>query len=308
MADLRKPRPKNGSPKPTQASIPTVGWIAIVIIAIIFAGLAGHLASQNKGFKIALDKNGKVEIDVSADETFGQLLNKALEKNRKEVDAILVSHRYYSLTNANLVDQLGHLDASNPETKEISTRLRKLLWDLRGPFEIPYTLIGADERMRKALDALELARKEDKQANGLLVELWKESLEGDGIFWPRSFKATVEVVHGVPPGSGDRKVVFVCPGDAMATVSGIIMALNVGDGASVISAEVEQNPSLFHCDGSPLTAEKLLSEGGTPRLGLSESAFRELVPANASGNRDARISATFQLYPKYMMIGAQLGK
>ena len=311
MTDLRKSRQRNGSSKPTkpiQASIPTAGWLAIVVVAVILAGLVGYLASQNKGFKIALDKNGSVQIDVSADETFGQLLNKALAKNQREVDAILVSHEYYNLTNANLVDQLGHLDPSDPKTKEVSKRLRKLLWDLRGPFEIPYTLIGADERMRKALDALERERKEKKQANGLLVELWKESLEGDGIFWPRSFKATVEPVLSVPTGSDGRKVVFVCPGDAIATVSGIIMSLSTNDGANVVSAEVEQNPSLFHCDGAPLTAEKLLADGGTARLGLSERVFKELVPAGESETQDGIIHATFQLYPKYMTgVGAQMG-
>jgi len=311
MTDLRKSRHGNGSPKPPkpmQASISTAGWFAIVVVAVILAGLVGYLANQNKGFKIALDKNGSVAIDVSADETFGQLLNKALEKNRPEVDAILVSREYYSLTNANFVDQLGHLDPSNPKTKEVSKRLRKLLWDLRGPFEVPYTLIGADERMRRALDALERDRKEKKQANGLLVELWKESLEGDGIFWPRSFNATVELVHSVPTGSDGRKVVFVCPGDAIATVSGIIISLSTNGGANGISAEVEQNPSLFHCNGAPLTAEKLLAEGGTPRLGVSEPVFRELVPAGESESRDGIIHATFQLYPKYMTgIGAQMG-
>jgi hypothetical protein len=309
MTGFRKSRQETDSPKSIKASISTVGWLAIVSVAIILAGVIGYLASQNKGFKIALDKNGKVEIDVSADETFGQLLNRALEKNLTEVDAILVSHQYYNLANANLVDQLEHLDASKPETKEISNRLRRLLWDLRGPFEIPYTLIGADERMRKALDALELARKENKQASALLVELWKESLEGDGIFWPRSFNATVEIVRGAPTRSDDRNTVLVCPGDAVATVSGIIMSLSVGDGANAITAEVEQNPSLFHCDGSPLTAEKLLAEGGTPRLGLRENTFRDLVPASEPGTRDGRINATFQLYPKYMTgIGAQIGK
>jgi hypothetical protein len=293
----------NDPPKSSGSLIPTAGWLVVVAI-IIIVGLAVYLSNQNKGFKIALDKNGKLEIDVRADETFGQLLTKALEKNRTEIDAILVSHQYYNLANADFVDRLGYLDVSNPETKETANRLRKLLWDLRGPFEIPFTLSGADERMSKALDALETARQKSKQANALLVELWKQSLQGEGIFWPRSFGATVEILQGVKAGR-----ILACPGDAIATVSGIIMSLSVDGGADAISAEVEQNPSLFHCDGAPLTAEKLLAEGGTPRLGLSESAFRDLVSASEPAIREGRVHATFRLYPRYMTgIGAQIGK
>jgi len=284
--------------------VSTGSWLAIVsCIAITTAGLVGYLANLNKAFKIAMDKNGKVEIDVRADETFAQLLNKALEKNRIEVEAILVSQQYYNLANANLVDQLEHLDASKPETKEISNRLRRLLWDLRPPFDIPYTLSGADERMRKALDALETARKENKQVNAFLVELWKESLQGGSIFLPRSFSATVEIVQGAPIGSEKRKIVLVCPGDAIATVSGVVMTLRVerGSDSNNILADVNQNPSLFPCSGTALTVEKLLAEEGTVRLGISESAFRDLVPASGSGIGEGRVDARFQLYPKYMI-------
>jgi len=298
--------------KPTMATLQDSGqrahgskfgsWLTaagISLAGIFVAGLVVYLVHAERGFKLRLDKSG-VDIDVQANETFGQLLTKALEKNRTEVDAILASHQYYNLANADFVDRLGYLDASKPETKEISNRLRKLLWDLRGPFEIPFTLSGADERMSKALDALEAARQERKEANALLVELWKQSLQGEGIFWPRSFGATVEVVHGT-----QTKKILACPGDAIVTVSGIIMSLSLEGGADAISAEIEQNPSLFHCDRSPLTAEKLLADGGTPRLGVSESTFRSLVPTSVS-NQEGKVGATFRLYPKYMTgIGVQ---
>jgi hypothetical protein len=236
---------------------------------------------------------------VRADETFAQLLSKALEKNQREVEAILASRQYYNLADANLVDQLAHLDTAKPETKEISNRLRSLLWNLQGPFAIPHTLSGADERMRKALDALETTRRETKQANALLVELWKQSLQGEGIFWPRSFDATVEIVRGAPTGTEERRIVLVCPGDAIATVSGIVMSLRVD--SNNILADVIQDPSRFDCGGSSLTAEKLLVEEGTARLGLSESAFRELIPASEPGTGERRTAARFVLYSKYMV-------
>lgn len=215
-----------------------------------------------------------------------------------------VSQQYYNLANPNLVDQLVHLDASKPETKETTNRLRKLLWDLQPPFfDIPDALSGADERMYKALDALETARKKSKQANALLVELWKHSLQGDGIFWPRSFGATVEIVQGAPIGSEKRKIVLVCPGDAIATVNGVVMSLRVerGSDSHNIFADVNKNPSLFDCGGSTLTAEKLLAEEGTVRLGLSEKAFRELVPASELGIGEGKIDATIVLYSQYTL-------
>jgi hypothetical protein len=102
------------------------------------------------------------------------------------------------LADANLVDQLAHLDAAKPETKKFQTDCGACSGSARTIRDSP--LSGADERMRKALDALETTRKETKQANALLVELWKQSLQGEGIFWPRSFNATVEIVQGAPTG------------------------------------------------------------------------------------------------------------
>ncbi len=281
----------------------TAGWLAIVCIAMIVGILVEYLVKMNKAFDLSIDKNGSFVIKVQADETLAQVLNKAMEKNRNEVDAILASQQYYSLKNPDLVDRLEHLDASKPETEEISNRLRRLLWDLRGPFEIPYTLSGADERMTQALDALETGRKQTRRATPLLVALWKASLEGQGIFWPRSFTATIEIVHGAPTGNEDRKVVLACPGDAIAQVSGVVMLLRTdrhGDSRSIL-ADVDHDPSLFDCGGAMLTAGELLAKEGTARLGVGETVFRELVPAGESQNRDEKVSARFVLYSKYMV-------
>ena len=99
------------------------------------------------------------------------------------------------------------------------------------------------------------------------------------------------------------KFVLVCPGDVIATVSGVVMSLRVdrADDSRNILADVIQDPSLFDCRGSALTAEKLLSEEGTARLGLSEKAFRELVPTGEPGIGEGRIVARFLLYSKYMV-------
>jgi hypothetical protein len=96
MSELRGSGQQTGSQKSAKPLISTGGWLATVCIAIIIAGVVGYLANLNKGFKIAIDNNGKVEVDVRADETFAQLLSKALEKNQREVEAILASRQYYN--------------------------------------------------------------------------------------------------------------------------------------------------------------------------------------------------------------------
>jgi hypothetical protein len=289
---------KNGS-YISRPQISTGRWLAIVCVATLLTGVVVYLASLNKGFEISIGDNGQFSIGVRPDETFATLLNKAIQRDRSEVDAILARQQYYSLTNPDLVGQLEHLDAAKPESQEISNRLRRLLWDLRGPFKIPYTLSGADERMTQALDALETERKETKQASALLVALWEKSLEGHGIFWPRSFNATVEIVQGAPAGNEERKIVLACPGSAIAHVSGVVMSLHTN--RANILADVIQEPALFDCGGSVLTARQLLAEEGTAQLGLSERAFKELVPASESVNEHGKTDAKFILYPQYMV-------
>jgi hypothetical protein len=292
MTDLQVPHKQAASSKAVSAWMPTGSWLAVIVLAILVLALA----YLNKNYTMSFDKDGKFSIDVRANEdTLDAVLTKALETNRSAAEKILRGEQFYNINDPDLVDKLANLDASRPETEEISKRLRTMLWDLRGPFAIPLTLTGADERMSRALDALENARQENKSANGLLVQLWKQSLQGEGIFLPRLFDATVEIVHGAEP---DK--ILACPGDAIATLGGIVMSLNVKDGETTISHVIELDQPHFHCDGPPLTAEKLLAEGGTARLGLNESTFRRLVSGSGSGVREGRIPATFQLYSKYI--------
>ena len=77
-----------------------LGWIATILMALIFGAIGGYAIRENKGVDISL---GNFKVTVAADETFAQLLNKASEKDPKEVEAILASRQYYNLTDANLV-------------------------------------------------------------------------------------------------------------------------------------------------------------------------------------------------------------
>ncbi len=277
---------------------------SLVLIVAIVAVTAYLLAVENKSFTMRLNKDGDATITVYADDNFGKVLDKAIAAEAKsgtvgEIDAILASRSYYKLTNPGLTDALARLSPSQPGDDAVAKRLRAMLWDLRGPFELPNTLRGADERMIKALDDLDAPSSQvatDKlaQASGLLAAMWNLSLDRKGIFRPRFFRAKVEVVHRAPASDEDHIVVLACPGSAL--VSGRVMSLYTDQNS--IMAEVTQDPSLFDCGGSALTAAQLLA-GGKARLGLSEKAFKDLMdPAGASRTHSTTGEAKFELFPR----------
>ncbi|HEY7608379.1 MAG TPA: hypothetical protein VIF14_04035 [Alphaproteobacteria bacterium] len=270
--------------------------VAYVAVAGISALLAYGLADMNKSFRIELDKDGKIAVAVSADETFAKLLEKALTAGGPEVDAVLAGKKYYSLTNVKLVDELENLDFSDAKAAEIAKRLRRMLWDLRGPFKLPGTLRGADQRMTGALEDLDKAVEDSKRSSALLAELWKRMLDQEGIFRVRFFKATVTLVRHAPNGGGKTAIVYVCPGSALAT--GRIMQLYTDRGGNIF-AEVRQNNAVLDCDGSTPTAESLLAEGSITRLGLGEEAFKQLVASEgATVAANGTVDAKFAIYPK----------
>ena len=286
----------------TEPQNPTVSWtkwVSLAIAVAIVSAAVTHLAEINKAFQVSVGKEGNFTIDVRASDNFAEIFKNAVDTYPKLVDTILAGEQYYKVTNASLANALEDLDYSRPDSEEIAKRLRRMLWDLRGPFKVPGALRGADGRMVSALDDLEETRHGAKQASALLAALWTRSLDEEGIFKLPILRATVEIVGGAPSGSRDLKTALACPGSPL--VNGRIMNLYV-PGQGNIFAEVAQDPSLFDCGGSALTAQELLAEGGRIRLGLSETAFRQLVdPSGASGVGNGRIDANFVVYPRNLV-------
>lgn len=283
----------------TRRRNPSGSWVKhaslIVVVAIVAVAayfLVTDLAKMNKDVEVLLDKEGKVAITVRADDSFADVLKNAIAKDSGTVEAILAGNQYYSLTSAQLVDELRKFDASQSETQEVSEALRRLLWDLQGPFSPPGTLRGADERMIRALDDLDEALQEAKEASVLLTELWRLSLERKGVFKPRLFHASIEVIPGIPTEDTRIESVLACPGSML--VGRVLFIQTRGS----MKVEVSHNASLFHCDPPAFTAAQMLA-GGRVRLGLSESAFRKLVdPDGQAGIGDGRNTASFEIYPR----------
>ena len=278
-------------------------WVALGI-AVVIAVVTYQLAVINKAFKISVGKDGNVAIEVNASDSFAEIFNRAVGSDQETVDTILAGKEYYKVTNPKLVNSLENLDYSRPDSQEIAKKLHMMLWDLRGPFTLPGTLRGANVRMADALEELKETRQE-AQASALLAEMWRRFVDQEGIFALPTLRATVGVVRGTPTGREDLKVVFACPGGPL--VEGLIMNLYVL-GRGNIFAKVTQDARLFDCVGSALTARELLAKEIKVPLGLSETAFKQLVdPADRSGIGDARIDANFIVYPRNLAGSLILG-
>jgi hypothetical protein len=274
----------------------SIGPVAgLIAVAIVSAALT-YIAVLNRGFTFSVNKNGNVEVKVSASDSFAEIFKKAIGADPKIVDAVLASENYYKLTDVKLVDALENLDSA--QNQEIAKRLRIMLLDLRGPFSLPGTLRDAtDGRFVRALDDLDNAPPDAKEANALLAELWKRYIDQEGIFKFRSFKATVELVPNASTGDENYKVVLACPGSAVAI--GRLMSLSSKQDTKTIIGEINQDASLFDCDGKVLTVEQLLSGQATVQLGVSETTFKQLaIPAEIDNKK---IDAKFYLYPKNLV-------
>jgi hypothetical protein len=280
-------------------------WIGTLTPLLKFAiGVVGAsvvvwtLANLNKGFEITIDKDGKAQIEVRPDDSFDTVLGNALAKDGRLVDAILWGRQYYKITDEKVIDALESLNASAPQSEKIVHGLRKMLWDLNGPFAVPGTLRGADGRMVSALEDLDkaLETSDSNEANVFLATLWNLMIDQQSIFKPRMFSASVEVAGRVPHGT-PKNVVYACPGSAL--VGGRVIHLFTKHGSLIM--EVKQEPSVFNCTGPALTLEKMLV-GGVSAVAVNQTAFNQLVRSKSVPEvAPAQVEALFVVYPRNLV-------
>lgn len=269
-----------------------LAWVAIVVIV---TGALSYLAVKNIGYTVAMNKDGTATITVHPNDSFPDILKKAMAKDPKLVNATLASEHYYKLTDLSLVSALEHLNYSEVENQKIASGLRDMLYDLRGPFAVPGALRSAKNgAFVGALNDLDDALKNATSANAILAKLWENDQNRTGIFKLRRFSATVEIVPNAPFGDETYPNVFTCPGSALPE-GRIIQITGVGQYKGQTLAEVHQNMMLFPCDRPGLTVEELLAQKKVVRLGLSERVFRRLTSIDAT---ERKINVSFFLYAK----------
>jgi hypothetical protein len=277
------------------AKVVALAVVAAAVLAAIFL-----LARTDRPFEITIDREGKFSVEARQGDNFADILKAAIEKDPATVEALLSTHGYYNVKSPRLVDALARLDAAAAANQEVTAGLRRMLWDLAGPFKRPGTLAGADERLIGALDELE------EVAGGtskLFAGIWERSLERTGLFRPRSFNAEVTRLWGGPAAPPGQVFVYACPGNELV---GKQMTLwTEGERAGAVTGLIVDDLQRFDCGNAGRTVEELLA-GQPARLGLDGTAFAGLLGATTSEALPPRVEAKFRVHPKELTAAIRL--
>ncbi len=254
-----------------------IAIVAIGAVAVLVAGLAA--IRLGRGVEASL---GDFKFTVTRDDSFSDILNKAMEKDGDAVTALLAGKGYYRVTDARIVGQIESLDAGDPAATPVIVGLRRMLWNLSGPFQRPDTLTHAKVEMIAAIED-QTATPDDPERGKLVAELVRRSLDRSGMFEVRRYAA--ELVPLAPlsgPLTNDAAAIFTCPGSEM-----IGKQVQIWGAGQTIFGEVEPDIRMAaRCEGAAKTIRELLL--GKPGVfGTAPEAFEVLTgtpPPGANPN------------------------
>lgn len=177
-----------GSSKVYLVSLFSIAAILVataVIIAIFFRPGPFRVIAEGQGTRIEFDfQNSQVDLN--------ELLNKVLQRanggsdaDRRLVMSILRAHDFYLVPSVDAV----HAIQNNTETHdEVARAVRKMLYNLEGPFARPKTFLDApDDRLLMAMNDLYAQKPESP----IIKTLWELSLDFKGIFKLRDIPVSV---------------------------------------------------------------------------------------------------------------------
>jgi len=287
MSQNPEPAPRSGA----RSIGTTVGVVGIVAVALLAGVLA--LAQMNKGYSVALDKDGKFNISVESGANLRDILVTALEVDRAGVEEILAARDYYHYADPDLANALERLRPDAPEDAAAVAALRQLLRDQRGPFVMPDTLVGFDAKLIEAFGDLEAKLQETRQTSDLLIGLWRQSLEFKGIFRTRLFDATVRRLPA-PTGGDDRFIlIHACPG---SDFNGSEIMLRTADLVGSISGIIGTSQQ-HRCNEHDQKLAELFSRE-TALLGLDAVSYQKLFsPGDPDAVLAPELPARFQFLP-----------
>lgn len=263
----------------------------VAVVAVLAAVVA--LAQMNKGFTVAIDKAGKFDITVDSGSDLREILIAALESDRDSVDEVLAGRGYYHFTDPDLANALEGLSPDAPEHKPAVASLRRLLRDERGPFVMPDTLVGFDDKLIDAFGRLEAKLDETKQTSALLVELWRQSLEYKGIFRTRMFEARVRRLPvRLADGSGEV-LILGCPG---SDFNGKRISLVSPDTTSSLAGFIGTSASHRCQEKDQKLADLFQQEAAF--FGLDPVSYQRLFsPGDPEAVLEPEMAAQFQFLP-----------
>lgn len=275
------------SPTASRAAIAITGIVALALIASlgIFYRQAGFKMTMGEGeHSIVLDFQGNT---VNVAEVLDKMLDTdGADASSKELtEALLANRGYYHVSDPRLINALRDL----PAGEESAEPFRRLLYELKGPFDKPYTFAGADDE--RLLDALKELDPKTTGGNPLMVNplvsgLWQMSLNVDAIFRPRPINAALEPLQGVAPGSARACVSSLLDQKQITIVSGGIMK------TAFVRAD-------RLCPQAPPSARELLA--GKPELVFM--APEDVADISSSLRPDAEVASVeveVMVSPKYL--------
>lgn len=270
---------------------------------IVSAAIAGALAlyglyiAQTSGRDLSI-KVGDQVIELGADPDLTTVIDEAMAKNPAVFEAILSTRDFYKVTSPRLVDALARIDAAKEGEAPVAIGMRKLLWNLEGPFKGPGTLREADARFMAALEELDQPVVDASERSALIIELWQRSLERTPPLGLRLFRSRVVPVRaeadGVPR-------VYFCPGvDGLALKH--VAIFRSGSATSVEGVLTEDTRQRLPCDGDRVTLQELFA--GAPML-LGVDPARYALLSGTGGDPAEEIEASFEVQPSRPVV-AQL--
>ena len=305
--------------------------ITVVGTASMVVALVWMLVLSGQGFQLKID-NWKPEISVSPREDgLGRVLDNALETNERDTRAILrardfygvddvAPHKlaemisaqlelhpiqlravlrdrgYYQVTDPALTDALAELSP----THAVSARVRRLLFQMEGPFEKPSTLEGAQSRF--ITDVLASRPPQDS----LVAEVWSGFILQTLSFLYPDLKVRlvpVDITERHLNGEGGLTIwnASACRGSHLANKY-VQLWVESDDGVwdeTAVTAYVNEEMHATHCRGAARELPDILRDGKV-RLGVSR-ALHERLNGNLAGDPSTGAESgsrfAIQIYP-----------
>jgi hypothetical protein len=263
---------------------------AVAIAAVAAVVVIWRLTGTDRPFTFALDNEGKFTVTAEAGDDFDAIIDRAIEENPALVEAVLSNHDYYSVNSVRLVDALERLGAAE-EPGDVTLGIRKLLWNLDGPFRGPGTLAMADERFMRALEELDRPVNEPGDKSRLIIELWQRGLERESPLGVRTFRASVVPVR--PAGEPNGQFVFLCPGTGLGSKAVTLWTTRGGLITGVLAEDNRRLP----CTTLRVALDRLFA-GDPLTLGVDPATYQALADPQRSGEPlPEKVEALFEVQP-----------
>ncbi len=209
------------SPIKSNSNSGIISWPHVAIILglglLITIGIA--ITARRSAFRIIVKGSGQ-EVVFSFDEDkvdFNDLLDKILsEEDRKTrlVQYVLRSHNFYYVPSVEVATAISKIEETE-ETYNFIHALRKLLYNLEGPFSRPKTFVEAgDDRIISAFEDLYI----EKPSSPLIAKLWEMSLEWQSLFAPREIKVFIRKDETL-----EKSTASACIGSLLLNKSALIL-------------------------------------------------------------------------------------